>query len=60
VLKLTPRGQKIYERIVPLALDHEKSLLDPLSATEIKELVRILGKLQSQVDSLWAPSGSDE
>jgi DNA-binding MarR family transcriptional regulator len=60
VLKLTPRGQKIYERIVPLALDHEKSLLDPLSATEIKELVRILGKLQSQVDRLWAPSGSDE
>lgn len=60
VLKLTPRGQKIYERIVPLALDHEKSLLDPLSATELKELVRMLGKLQSQVDRLWATSGSDE
>jgi DNA-binding MarR family transcriptional regulator len=60
VLKLTLRGQKIYERIVPLALDHEKSLLDPLSATELKELVRILGKLQSQVDRLWATSGSDE
>jgi len=59
-LKLTARGQKIYEQIVPMALDHEASLLDPLSETEIKELVRILGKLQSQVDRLWTISGPDE
>jgi DNA-binding MarR family transcriptional regulator len=59
-LKLTARGQKIYEQIVPMALDHERSLLDPLSETEIKELVRILGKLQSQVDRLWTTADPDE
>jgi DNA-binding MarR family transcriptional regulator len=59
-LKLTSRGQRIYEQIVPMALDHEKSLLDPLSETELKELVRILGKLQSQVDRLWTTSDPDE
>jgi DNA-binding MarR family transcriptional regulator len=59
-LKLTARGQKVYEQIVPMALDHERSLLDPLSETEIKELVRILGKLQSQVDRLWTSADLDE
>jgi DNA-binding MarR family transcriptional regulator len=53
VLKLTAKGQKIHERIVPMALDHESSLLAPLSQAELKELVRIIGKLQSQVDRLW-------
>jgi hypothetical protein len=46
-------GQKIYERIVPIALDYESSLLAPLPQAEQKELVRIIAKLQSQVDSLW-------
>jgi len=59
-LKLTARGQRIYEQVVPMALDHEKSLLDPLSATELKELVRILGKLQSQVNRLWTTADLDE
>ncbi len=59
-LKLTARGQRIYEQVVPMALDHEKSLLDPLSETELKELVRILGKLQSQVDRLWTTADLDE
>ena len=59
-LKLTARGQRIYEQVVPMALDHEKSLLDPLSETELKELVRILGKLQSQVNRLWTTADLDE
>jgi DNA-binding MarR family transcriptional regulator len=59
-LKLTARGQKVYEQIVPMALDHEASLLDPLSETEIKELVRILGKLQSRVDRLWTASDPED
>jgi DNA-binding MarR family transcriptional regulator len=53
VLKLTAQGQKIYEKIVPMALSHEEALLDTLSETEVKELTRILRKLQSQVDKLW-------
>jgi hypothetical protein len=36
-----------------MALDHESSLLAPVSQTDQKELVRIIEKLQSQVDSLW-------
>ena len=60
VLKLTARGQKIYEQIVPMALDHERSLLDPLSAAEVRELVRIIGKLQSQVDKSWPTTEADD
>jgi DNA-binding MarR family transcriptional regulator len=60
VLKLTAKGQKIYERIVPLALEHESSLLAPLSQVEMKEFVRIIGKLQSQVDRLWPAVDSIE
>jgi len=52
-LKLTARGQKVYEQIVPMALEHERAFLEPLSDTEFKELMRILGKLQSQVNRLW-------
>ena len=60
VLKLTPRGQRVYEKIVPMALDHERSLLEPLSDAELRELMRILGKLQSQVDKLWTTARSTE
>jgi DNA-binding MarR family transcriptional regulator len=52
-LKLTARGQKVYEQIVPMALEHERAFLEPLSGAEHKELMLILGKLQSQVDRLW-------
>jgi DNA-binding MarR family transcriptional regulator len=60
VLKLTPRGQKIYERIVPMALAHEKALLETLSDAELKELVRLIGKLQTQIDKLWTTTELDE
>jgi DNA-binding MarR family transcriptional regulator len=60
VLKLTPRGQRVYEKIVPMALDHERSLLEPLSDAELRELMRILGKLQSQVEKLWPTARSAE
>jgi DNA-binding MarR family transcriptional regulator len=59
-LRLTARGQRVYEQIVPMALDHERSLVEPLSETELKELMRILGKLQSQVDRLWATTDAAE
>jgi DNA-binding MarR family transcriptional regulator len=47
VLKLTARGQKVYEKIVPMALNLESALVAPLSPAEIQEFVRIIGKLQS-------------
>jgi DNA-binding MarR family transcriptional regulator len=56
VLKLTARGVKIYEKIVPLALDHENDLLAPLSPAEVKEFARLVEKLQSHVAG-WPASG---
>ena len=43
VLKLTARGRKIYEKIVPMALDHERSLLDPLSKAEVTTGAKPIG-----------------
>jgi DNA-binding MarR family transcriptional regulator len=53
VLKLTARGCRVYERVVPMALDHERALLDALSEAERRELMRIIGKLQEHVKKLW-------
>ena len=55
VLKLTARGCRVYERVVPMALDHERALLDALSEAERRELMRIIGKLQEHVKKLWGP-----
>jgi DNA-binding MarR family transcriptional regulator len=60
VLKLTAQGQKVYEKIVPMALAHEEALLDALSEAEIKELTMIIGKLQTQVDKLWVMTEVDD
>jgi len=49
VLTLSRRGRSVYERIVPLALDHEKFLTDALSAAERASLLGILDKLHQRV-----------
>ncbi len=46
VLRLSEDGWKIYDQVVPLALDHEKRLLAHLNAEEREWLARIL-------DTLW-------
>jgi DNA-binding MarR family transcriptional regulator len=60
VLKLTARGQKVYQKIVPMALDLESAVVEPLSPAEIKELVRIIAKLQTHVAKLPASVHSGE
>jgi DNA-binding MarR family transcriptional regulator len=45
VLELTPRGQRLYEQIAPLALRRERELLETLDAEEQRWLDRILDKL---------------
>jgi DNA-binding MarR family transcriptional regulator len=45
VLELTPRGQRLYEQIAPLALRRERDLLETLDAEEQRWLDRILDKL---------------
>ena len=44
-LYLTPKGNDILPRLYRLGMEAEKKLLKPLSATEQKELSRILQKL---------------
>jgi hypothetical protein len=48
-------GRQVYERVVPMAVDHEHALLDALSVAERRELMRIIDKLQGHVKKLWGP-----
>ncbi|HET9031533.1 MAG TPA: MarR family winged helix-turn-helix transcriptional regulator [Dokdonella sp.] len=46
MLRLSDEGWKIYDQVVPLAIDHEKRLLSHLDVEEREWLARIL-------DTLW-------
>jgi DNA-binding MarR family transcriptional regulator len=45
VLRLTPKGFKVYAQVAPLALEHERRLLAHLDEDEQRWLSRILDKL---------------
>lgn len=49
VLELSDAGYRIYDEVVPIALDYERRLLAPLTDTERSELDRLLQKLQDGV-----------
>ena len=53
-LRLSRKGRRIYEQIVPLALRREAELLDCLNAAETQQLDRLLAKLQAQADRVEA------
>ncbi len=53
-LKLTRRGQRIYDEITPLALGYEEAVLDPLTRVERDSLEDIMRKLSKRLDSLEA------
>jgi DNA-binding MarR family transcriptional regulator len=59
VLTLSRRGRAVYERIVPMALDHEALLTDVLSPAERRALLTMLDKLQRRVESLGEPRDDD-
>jgi len=48
-LKLTPKGEHIYTLIVPTVLDWEKELLQGLDIAEYRDLLYLLGKLDSRM-----------
>lgn len=48
VLELSARGRKVYDEVVPRALDHERRLVGALDAEERAWLDRILAKLSDQ------------
>jgi DNA-binding MarR family transcriptional regulator len=45
VLALSRAGHEVYDQIVPLALDYERALLQPLAPDERQALDRLLAKL---------------
>lgn len=51
-LRLTRKGQALYQRIVPLALEWEGGLRESISAEEYRQLMAILGKLDAGLDRL--------
>ena len=51
-LRLTRKGDALYRRIVPLALEWESRLRESISAEEQRRLMTILGKLDAGLDQL--------
>ncbi len=49
LLRLSARGQRVYQEIVPLALDWERRLMQALSEREQATFDRLLKKLEHQV-----------
>jgi DNA-binding MarR family transcriptional regulator len=52
VLQLSAAGVSVYEKVVPVALHYERSLLQPLSATDRRHLDRLLRTLQQRATEL--------
>ncbi|WP_234422231.1 MarR family winged helix-turn-helix transcriptional regulator [Sedimenticola thiotaurini] len=53
-LRLAAKGMKVYQQIVPLALEREKKLLAPFNENEIAEFDRLLSKLETRARELCA------
>lgn len=53
VLKLAAKGRRIYDEIVPIALDHQRALMSALSERERRDFERMIEKLQAQTHKLW-------
>lgn len=52
VLQLSSAGVAVYEKVVPVALHYERSLLQPLSATDRRQLDRLLQTLHQRAAEL--------
>jgi DNA-binding MarR family transcriptional regulator len=48
-LSLTVKGNSLYQKIAPKALQWERQLIGVLKASEFKDLMNVLGKLDKQV-----------
>ncbi|WP_445401033.1 MarR family winged helix-turn-helix transcriptional regulator [Zobellella sp. An-6] len=52
LVRLTPEGQELYQRMVPRVLEWEANLIDCLSASEYRDLVNGLDRLLRRLDEL--------
>jgi DNA-binding MarR family transcriptional regulator len=51
-LSLTDSGRQLYEEVAPNALDWESRLIRALDVSEYRDLMRIMEKLDRQLDSM--------
>lgn len=51
-LRLAAKGMKVYQQIVPLALERERQLLTPFNEKEMKEFDQLLSKLEARAREL--------
>ncbi len=58
VLRLSARGAAVHARIVPLALAYEQRLTEVLSASEHRELRRLIDKLGQRAAAMASTWGS--
>ena len=56
-LSLTDSGQALYRQIVPLALDWEAQFLSALNTSEYRDLLRIISKLELQLNNMASSGG---
>lgn len=57
-LSLKEEGRTMYKKIAPKALDWEKQLISVLDASEYRDLMRILEKLDKQVAIMESEEGT--
>lgn len=55
-LSLTPKGQKLLDKVLPLALERQKHFLSVLTPSERETLYRAIGKLRNAALN-WDPAG---
>lgn len=58
LIALTPKGQRLHDRIAPIALERERLLLAGLTPAEREQLLRLLRRLRNNLPIVdaWAPT----
>jgi DNA-binding MarR family transcriptional regulator len=58
-LRMTKKGDALYEQLIPRLLRREQEILSCLSAREQKELTALLGKIEQSLDLVQTSSEAD-
>ena len=58
-LRLTHKGEALYEELIPRLLRREQEILSCLSAQERKEFARLLGKIEDSLDLVQTSEEAD-
>jgi DNA-binding MarR family transcriptional regulator len=59
-LRLTQKGRKLYEELIPLLLRKESKMLSCLSTQERKDFARLLGKIERSLDLVQNSKEADK